>query len=591
MQETIVKPDACPVDLGGVCGLAGLAALSAAMSGCGGGGGGDAAAAVDSGGTASRTSAVAGAGAGAAAGADSANAAVTPPVRPPERISGEQASRFLSQAAFGGTAADITQVQTLGYEGWLSQQFGLPLSTSYLKLISTNGLDFDTRFDDSRLGIERAVWRKLISSPDLLRQRVTLALSEIFVISITPVFTPKRGFACAAFMDILEGNALGNYRDILMKVSTSLAMGVYLTFVNNVKANPITGSQPDENYARECMQLFTIGLQQLKLDGTPVLKDGAPIDSYVQADVLGLARVFTGWARSSTPDLVISAGEPMRMVATKHETGIKEFLGTKILENTDGETSLKLAVDTLMAHPNIGPFIGRQLIQRLVKSNPSPAYVARVATAFNGSSPATKGDMKATLRAVLLDAEARSSTGLSDEKHGKLREPMLRFIQWARTFDLKPAAGASYLIGDLSNPGKALGQSPLRATSVFNFFRPGYVPPNSALGNQGITAPEFQITNESTVASYLNFMQRVITSGIATMKPNYGNLADFVPDSKALVDKLNVWLAAGQLSATTVALLKTALDSIDASTEAGKTSRIQAALILVMAAPEYLVQK
>ncbi|EHR72211.1 hypothetical protein BurJ1DRAFT_3403 [Burkholderiales bacterium JOSHI_001] len=563
-------------------GLGALAALAAVLPACGGGGAG-----------ADPLAASADELAGIQAVGDG-SAPVSPPVRPPVRLTREQASRFLSQASLGATAQDIAQLRSVGIQAWLSAQFSAPRGASYVDLISPGGPDADVVEGNSggANAVERALWRKLITSPDVLRQRVSLALSEIFVVSIKGVALNSRGFSVAAFMDILEGNAFGNYRDLLMQVSTSSAMGAYLSFVNNRKANPRTGSQPDENYAREVMQLFSIGLLKLNLDGTPVLVNGEPQESYTQADVLGMARVFTGWALSadrSTPYTIVT--QPMRQVPGNHELGTKEFLGTTIPAGTDGVASLGLAVDALMAHPNIGPFVGRQLIQRLVKSNPSPAYVARVATAFNGNAQRQKGDMQATLRAVLLDSEARSVTGLSDPLHGKLREPMLRFLQWARMVRLPPAATGRYGLGDLSDPANALAQSPLRSPSVFNFFRPGYVQPDSELGRRGITAPEFQITNESSVAGYLNFMQRVIAQGLAGSRPDYTDLLLLAGDSAALLAELNVLLAGGQIAAATLVALKTALDSIDSRTAAGALRRVQAAVTLVMAAPEYLVQK
>ena len=512
----------------------------------------------------------------------------------PAGVSRVQASRLLSQAAFGGTASEIDNVRALGLQGWLDQQYALPQSQSHVDWMRANGYEAaaPNSANIDRTGVTRSVWRKLIASPDGLRQRVTLALSEIFVISLIPVVLPYRGFASAAFLDGLETNAFGNYRDLLVHVSKSPAMGAYLSFLNNVKGDPVTGSMPDENYAREVMQLFSIGLLQLNLDGTPILVGGAPQPTYLQADVTQLARVFTGWRL--TPGTTVGPADfvirPMSSNAAQHETGTSTFLGVTVPAGNDGQTSLELAITTFMNHPSMGPFIGRQLIQRLVTSNPSPAYVQRVATAFNGGAGRAKGDMKATLTAILTDPEATSDATLTAVDHGKLREPMVRFVQWARTFGLN-SADNTWDIGDLSSTVSGLAQSPLRSPSVFNFFRPGYVPPASSLGDRSITAPEFQITNETSVAGYVNFMQKVVGRGIAGMLPNYAALLPVSGDAAALLAELNVLLAAGQISAATLAPLATALASIDASTAAGQANRINAALTLVMAAPEYLVQK
>jgi len=544
--------------------LSSAAVLSAmALSACGGGGGG---------------------------GIAEAPPVVVPP--PVATISREQAARFLAQASLSSTAAEIAQVQALTYNGWLDAQMALPRSSTNVAWLRSKGYDAAT-FKNSQAGADAMMWRKLISSADPLRQRVALALSEIVVISVAGITnTGFRQFAAGNFMDILDANAFGSYRSLLEQVSTSVAMGGYLTFKGSKKANATTGSLPDENYAREVMQLFTLGLMQLNVDGSVKLgANGQPLETYVQEDVSQLARVFTGWDMDITfgttedPSRVIA---PMVQYASRHELGVKSFLGTTIPANTDGATSLRLALDTLMAHPNVGPFIGRQLIQRLVTSQPSAAYVKRVAEAFNDNGAGMKGDLRAVVRAVLLDTEARSSSNLSDPAFGKLREPVLRFVQWARTFGLADAAD-EWRLGDLTDPAAKLGQSPLRSPSVFNFFRPGYVPPNSPIGSR--TAPEFQITTESSVAGYVNFMQGVISNGINGLKGDYSAIRSLAPDSTALLAELNVVLAAGQLSASTLAALKTALDSISTTTTTGVNNRLYAALTLVLASPEYITQK
>jgi uncharacterized protein (DUF1800 family) len=584
--ESRIQPRSESTSGAGLMGWATLAAALPALPGCGGGDDATATALADDGGRV--TAQAASGGQGADAGAELAT-----PTR-------EEASRFLSQAGLGGTVTDINQVRASGsFDAWLSTQFNTAPSQSYVKLISPGGKDADRNNESpnagGRFAVQRALWRKLITGKDVLRQRVTLALSEIFVVSVNGIQTGNKGFAAAAYMDILERNTFGNLRDLLMQVSTSAAMGSYLTFQGNRKANTTTGSQPDENYARELMQLFTIGLVKLNLDGTPVLKDGAPEESYTQDDVLGLARVFTGWFynNDNNPE-TDKVTKPMRQDAKSHEPGLKKFLGIEIPPSTNGEDSLRLAIDALMAHPNIGPFIGRQLIQRLVKSNPSPAYVARVATAFNnnGATPGVKGDMKATLRAVLLDAEAREPHA-DGTKNGKLREPMLRFLHWARIVKLSESSKNRYDMGDLSSAAYGLGQGPLQSPSVFNFFRPGFVPPGGQLGPLGITAPEFQITNESSVAGYLNFMQKAVVGGVAGSTPDYAAFAPLVakPDASDLLKELNVLLAAGQVSARTLSSLARALNTIVPSNDKNKSNRMHAAILLMLAAPEYLVQK
>jgi uncharacterized protein (DUF1800 family) len=426
-----------------------------------------------------------------------------------------------------------------------------------------------------------------------LRQRVTFALSEIIVASVSGFNGGWKAFSGAAYLDLLEGQAFGNYRTLLGQVSTSAPMGEYLTFRGNLKFNATTGANPDENYAREVMQLFTIGLLQLNIDGTPKLAGSVAQETYTLDDITGLARVFTGWnydlagGDTNTPDF---KRRPMTMTASRHETGSKTFLGTTIPAGTSGEESLRLALDAIFAHQNVGPFIGRQLILRLVCSNPSPAYVTRIATVFNNDGAGVKGNLKAVVRAILLDDEARSAAKLADPAFGKQREPILRLAAWARAFKADSPAN-TWAIGNTSDPSSRLGQSPLRSGSVFNFFRPGYVPPNSAIGNAGMVAPEFQITNESSVVGYLNFMQTVVSKGVGDVKADYGALLTLADNAQSLLDELNLVLAAGQLSGATLAVMKGGIDTLPGGTDTARLNRIYAALVLVLAAPEFIILK
>lgn len=533
---------------------------------------------------------------GGGGGSDAPEPSAQPPMQrvmsAPAAISATQSARFLAQASLSGTAQEITDVQRLGYAGWLDAQMALARSSTCVDWLRQQGYD-QPQYIFSQAGADNMLWRKLLASPDTLRQRVTLALSEIVVVAVAGISkTPYRQFAAAAYWDILEAHAFGNFRSLLEQVSTSVAMGAYLTYRGNRKANAANGSLPDENYARELMQLFTIGLTVLNADGTPVLNaQGQALETYTQQDVSQLARVFTGWSVDQALGGSASAtrsASPMVQYPKLHETGEKNFLGTRIATGTDGVRSLQLALDALLAHPNIAPFISRQLIQRLVTSHPSPAYVARVAAAFADNGAGVRGDLAAVVRAVLLDPEARSDAALVDPSFGKLREPMLRFVQWARTFGLNDASGR-WRVGDLSDPATKLGQSPLRAPSVFNFFRPGYVPPNSPIGVK--TVPELQITTESSVAGYVNFMQGCVSTGINGLRADYTSIRSKVADSAALLSELNLLLAAGQLSQASLDALKPALNSIAVRSAAGSNNRLYAALTLVLASPEYITLK
>jgi uncharacterized protein (DUF1800 family) len=503
-------------------------------------------------------------------------------------ITSNEAVSFLAQASLSSTEAEVARVKSLGYSGWLDDEMKKPLGTKNVDILATKGLG-DIANKNNTTGADNMMWRRLIASNDPLRQRVALALSEIIVIGLGISGISFRQFALAYYWDILEANAFGKYRDLLEQMSKSPAMGAWLTFRGNRKASG--NSLPDENYAREIMQLFSIGVYDLNLDGSLKLTAGKPKETYTQDDVSQLARVFTGWdldtsvGTTDTHDRVV---RPMIQTAKYHELGTKAFLGTTIPANTAGEASLQTALDTLMAHANIAPFISRQLIQRLVTSDPSSTYISRVASVFNDNGKGVKGDLAAVIKAILLDTEARSATRLSNVSFGKLREPMLRFVHWARNFGYTDPAD-NWAIGDTSDPATRLGQSPLRSSSVFNFFRPGYIPPSAFIGQR--TAPEFQITTETQVAGYINFMQGVISNGIASIKADYSKLMPLATDSSKLLAELNTSLAGGQLSSTTIANFKTALDSIAATTTTGQNNRIYAAILLVMACPEYLAQK
>jgi len=507
-----------------------------------------------------------------------------------------QASRFLAQASMGASRAQIERAKSLGFAGWLDEQFAMPLQGTRWDWLVAKGFNAAAN-QNGQAGFDACAWRKLMSSPDTLRQRVTLALCEILVVGIDGLVNGGgwRAFSAAAYLDLLEANAFGTLRNLLEHVSRSLPMGLYLTFRGNAKANATRGTSPDENYARELMQLFTIGLVQLNDDGTPGLVNSAPVETYAQGDITGLARVFTGWntdlagGDTSTPDY---QRRPMIQVPANHELGAKTFLGTTIPAGTAGEQSLRLALDAIYAHANVAPFWSRQLIQRLVTSNPSPGYVKRVAAVFANDGAGVRGSLRAVIRAILLDDEARNGANTARADFGKLREPILRLTGWARAFDAASASDA-WAVPNTSDPGTRLGQSPLRSPSVFNFFRPGYVPPNSAIGNRGLVAPEFQITNESSAVGYVNFMQRVVANGTALgdVKADYSGLVPLADNAAALLAELNTVLAAGQIAEANLATMRSALDSMPSGTDAARNNRIYAALTMVLAAPEYLVLK
>lgn len=581
---------------------AGLAAM-ALLAACGGGGGG--------GGTGAGTS-----------------AAVASNDVQPVNAADASAARFLQQAQFSSSVSEIADARQAGFAGWLARQFEAapgPTGWDWLEARGYGQMDAN-RYFANIYPAEFMLWSQLMSSPDAMRKRMALALSELFVVSLDAAEFNWRSHAFTHYWDTLVKNAFGNFRQLLEDVTLHPAMGYYLNTKGNLKENTSTGSTPDENYAREVMQLFTIGLYQLNTDGSEKRDaSGNPVETYTASDVVNLARVLTGYdfdrsdgaritvtGQSATIESRDFARKPMAFDASKHSSLEAAFLGVTIPANTPGPAALKTALDTLFNHANAGPFFARQMIQRLVTSNPSAAYVGRVAEKFNNNGAGVRGDLRAVWSAILLDSEARGDQGLTDPRFGKLREPMLRLIQWARSFGVTSAAG-SWKVFNTSNPASQLGQSPLHAPSVFNFFRPGFVPPSTAMARTHAPAPEFQLVNEITVGGYLNYMQSVIRNGISCPKPDAPEAANgsgiFLPDVKAgyaqelvlltsstaaLVSHLGLVLCAGALSAATQTLIVTALNATPVkaeSSDAFKLDRVAAAVLLVMASPDYLIQK
>ncbi|MFK3649003.1 DUF1800 family protein [Lysobacter enzymogenes] len=531
-----------------------------------------------------------------------ASAANVAGYRYPLPLDDAQAARFLLQAQFSASPQEIAELRAIGYRAWLDRRFDAPPAQTAWAWVDS--------WPFNAVGIDSMVWRQLIAAPDAMRQRLALALSEIFVVSANDLeqiwWSPRM---MAQYWDLLVGHIGGNFRALLEAVTLNPAMGIYLNTRGNRKADA-GGRQPDENFAREVMQLFTIGLHQLQADGTPRLDpQGRPLEAYTQRDVSQLARVFTGYdldIRKSERLQVNPPGtgfwietadwttRPMKFDPAQHESAPASFLGVDIAAGTPGPQALQIALDALFLHPNVGPFIGRQLIQRLVVSNPSPAYVARVAAAFDDNGAGVRGDLRAVFAAVLLDDEARGPEGLNSPTFGRLREPMLRLVQWARSFGARSAA-QDWRIGDLSD-AYALGQSPLRAPSVFNFFRPGYTPPATAIAAQGLVAPEFQIVDEIGCGAYINFLHKTFGEGLARgdIQADYASVWALALDPAALVRRLDLILTGGQLSPATLAAIAAAaaVPALDAgSPDSARLNRIRAAVLLTMAAPEYLVQK
>ncbi len=513
-----------------------------------------------------------------------------PPPPPPPPVSMAEAFRLLDQASFGATGQAAQTVINLGIEGWIDQQFGQPES---LQLPYLRSLPVPDRLQQLQRDRSDIWFRNVLSGPDQLRQRVAFALSQIMVVSEFGGLN-QLPYGLADYYDILVRNAFGNYRDLIEEVTLHPAMGVYLSMLGNQPPDPDRNISPDENYARESMQLFSIGLLELNLDGT-VRTDaqGQPIPTYSQDVVEGFAHVFTGWNYADGANFnrarrnEANQAQPMQLYAAYHATGAKQLLnGVRLPAGQSGRQDLEDALDNLFAHDNVGPFIGIRLIQRLVTSNPSPEYVSRVAAVFNDNGNGVRGDLGAVVRTILLDPEARSSTSQSS---GKLKEPLLRLTQLWRAYGAR-SSNENYRY----RPIGVFAQGPLQAPSVFNFFSPFYGPPGE-IADAGMTAPELQIATEYQNTLITNFFY---SQAFARNSSNdalrgadvYIDIAEeeaLADDADALIDRVADKLLAGQMSST----LRTEIQSVlDQRPDANATQRVAAVIYFVASSPEFARQ-
>ncbi|MGB6230218.1 MAG: DUF1800 family protein, partial [Litorimonas sp.] len=532
-----------------------------------------------------------------------------PPPPPPASVAATvletkvETSDFLRRAGLGPTEARIDALTGKDATDWVSTQIALP-PHGFKADLSARLSDEDARFPQ----VSQQFYETLIGTEAELRARMTFALSQIFVIHGDTVF--DEGPALAGWLDILDRNAFGNYRDLMGEVTRSPIMGSYLTYLYNRKGDPERGRAPDENYARELLQLFTIGLVELEMDGTARLgADGKPVDTYTNDDIVGLARVFTGYTLAGSShrwrDRYDDTWErPMTMYEPDHSPLEKAFLGSAIAAGTQGEASVDRALDIIFDHPNVAPFVSRQLIQRFTASDPRPAYVGRVAQAFETGSFKTgdvsfgtgrRGDLSATLAAILLDPSLHD--GKADLREGKVREPVLNYVQFARTF-----AGANPSLveagwnrhADTSDVTNQLSQSPLRSPSVFNFFRPGYVAPGTETGARDLSAPELQIVNSASSVGYMNFMYDAISreDGDYRIIPDYRRELDLADDPNALLDRIDLLLTGGTMSPDTRTAISEAMEALPLrsgdNAARDRLSRVRMAMVMTVVSPEYM---
>lgn len=532
------------------------------------------------------------------------------------------AARFLSQATLGYNQAEIENVTEEGIEDWIETQLNIPMPYSLLSKsqeyhqFAKDGSG-DPEYGSSAKMWDYAWWQYHMTSNDYLRQRVALALSEIMVISDKSSFG-NNPYALSDYYDILLQNAFGNYRDILQEITYHASMGVYLTFLNNPKTDAEENQFPDENYAREVMQLFTIGLNMLNTDGTVILDSlGQPIPTYDNIDIFEFSKIFTGltwedrdqWGRGAHKDT--SYIPKMVMWNDYHEPGEKYLLNDFVVPDrnpVDGDADISDALDNLFDHQNVGPFIGKLLIQRMVTSNPPPEYVERVAQAFNDNGEGIRGDMKAVIKAILLDPIAKACGSGDDPTFGKLREPFIRYFQINKAFNATTTSG-NYR-NDMDNIYKFVQQKPLTSPSVFNFYQYDYQP-LGPIEEADLFAPEFQITSAQTISGWINALYRFIVNENVADEYDLYNGEDnatyedeistldisteimYTSDETLhiLVDRLNLILAQGRLTQTTEDAIVEAIKKFDKVDQDDFEMRAKLAIYLTMTAPEYLINR
>lgn len=543
----------------------------------------------------------------ACGGSGDGNGGGQPPVEPPAPPTVAElksASRLAAQATFGMDFAGIESIARQGHENWIDSQFSVPVS-DHLSIVADivrrrdagEFTEFEEDIEYLIFARRLAWWHQTVTGDDALRQRVAFALSEIFVVSDSIDTLIVHPNALSGYYDMLLSNAFGNFRDLLRDVSLHPAMGIYLSHINNRRSDPFNNTFPDENYAREVMQLFSIGLFELDINGSLRLDTNSdPIPTYSNDEIREFAKIFTGFSYGGPgayfgKEYPPNFSAPMQMFDAEHEPGSKTLLnGAVVPAGQTGMQDFEAAIDNLFNHPNVGPFIGRQLIQRLVTSNPSPAYTERVARAFNGDTTGVRGDMRAVIKAVLLDPDATAAPGtLAD--FGKLREPVVRYASILRQFGANSPGGFIGVLGYfLQQLGK---QHPLSAPSVFNFFLPTHSPAGE-IADAGLVAPEFQITTSNSIVGISNIIDFVILADYVSDSPagfepvslDYREYEVLAPNVDALLDRLDIVLTAGTLDPATRSAVKNVITDLD-----DMNIRARVAIYMLLLSSDYAVRR
>ncbi|MBN8247472.1 MAG: DUF1800 domain-containing protein, partial [Verrucomicrobia bacterium] len=533
------------------------------------------------------------------------------PVTASQAVSRVQAARLLQQATFGPTRSDLDRAQQLGFAGWIDDQMAQPPTwhLPYLQSITDDyhGPRVDTSYQvtgDQRISgrnTATAFARAAISGPDQLRQRVAFALSQILVVSRNDATLEDRVLTLGSYYDLMVQHAFGSYLELLRDVTRHPAMGIYLSAVGNQKARPDINQYPDENYAREVMQLFTIGLWELNPDGTRTLNAGGnPVPTYGNREITEMARVFTGlwfggerWGRGGNRDQ--DGVVPMDLWADRHDFEAKTLLRGFVIPARSATTrnavrDLDDALRHLVEHPNAAPFISRQLIQFLVTSNPSTHYVARISAVFANDGSGHRGNLGAVVRAILLDPEARDPEWVAAAPgYGRLKEPVQRAMNLARVARL--GRHQDLLWWNLREFYGASLQEPLLSPSVFNFFRPDYQP-TGLLGAQGLVGPAFQILDSYSSIAFPNKLWEITERGFIqtayAFSPDYTELLAIAEDAPRLLDELNLLFCGGQMSAATRRSLRESLEQLAPH---DRLMRVQLAVYLAATCPDGSIQR
>jgi uncharacterized protein (DUF1800 family) len=541
---------------------------------------------------------------GGGSGTSGPTAAPPPAVTP--AVTAVDAARLLDQATFGVTPSDVASVQSTGIDAYISAQIALP-ATQYLGYSYTphtapanckndgsnppDAASICARDQYSPFQVQRDFFTHALNNPDQLRQRVAFALSQIMVVSSVEIY---EAYGLADFQNILLKDALGNYRTLLQDVTLSPTMGHYLDMANSDQTNPANGTVPNQNYAREVLQLFSIGLVKLNQDGSQQLDaTGAPIPTYAPPTIEGFSALFTGWTYPPLPGANSNWTNPInfdgQMVSfpNHHQAGSKLLLdGYTVPAGNTPEQDLAAGLDDIFNHPNVGPFIGKQLIQHLVTSNPTPAYVARIAAVFADNGQGVRGDLSAVVRAILEDEEARDAAPAPI--FGHLREPAL-FI----TATLRSLGGQSDGVL-LRSASSAMGQPIFSPETVFNFYPPSFEIPGTA-----VIAPEFGIQNAATALARSNFINTVILQGGAAPNSSVAgstgtsiNLSAFAGagDNAAMIAALNQTLMHGSLSSDAGTIILSAADAA-AINSSDPLAPVRAAAYLILTSGQYQVER